>query len=499
MNSTLLERVNDLYISNAEKYTQLIKHSRKTTNAAYTYPPQFTQLNEANRAIEQMKHLVFSQNELIQVMAALTQANQWHVVGELYFLQDDFGTAAEYYNRSKKCIDEVLQLNLTILESNMHRIREDLALYAKFFMIEELEAQALKLTQSNQVEASILLHMQEIELTQEAIDAVGERQTELREKFLGHIWYAKHNQLKCMAAVAQREGRFALSEKYLMEADEANQKSVELNPQWKEYDSKLRTKHLMSGQNEDLDPVAYLNQIYSGDLDVGSRELLSFYAELYAQLDVNNYLEFGGGPTIYSLISVAEIVDSIHFTDFNPNCLIEIKKWISKDVNSFDWSKFTRHALDCEQSVRQSSNLMNSIRAREDTVREKVKYITLCDAFADDPLMGYSKGPYDIVANNFCLEGITSDKTTWIELNRKLLKLVNANGYYVSVSLLNATHWSVESHRFPSVTLTASDILSCYSDLGLRVIKSRVVPLEGRSGYDSFIMICGQKLNAPSS
>ena len=52
-----------------------------------------------------------------------------------------------------------------------------------------------------------------------------------------------------------------------------------------------------------FDPLAYLNQ-YSGDGGAENRALLQFLVEAYRDLPPGGLkLEFGGGPTIYPLIS----------------------------------------------------------------------------------------------------------------------------------------------------------------------------------------------------
>ncbi len=93
-------------------------------------------------------------------------------------------------------------------------------------------------------------------------------------------------------------------------------------------------------------PRDYLAQFYEGDVNPGNRALLRFYARIYEDLAGRSFLEFSGGPTIYSLITAARTASWIHFCDYNDECLNEVNKWLMEDDSAFDWSHFTRYALE---------------------------------------------------------------------------------------------------------------------------------------------------------
>ncbi len=237
-------------------------------------------------------------------------------------------------------------------------------------------------------------------------------------------------------------------------------------------------------------PRAYLTQYYR-DVDPGNQALLRFYARAYEDLEGRSFLEFGGGPTIYSIITAARTASSIHFCDYNADSLNEVKNWLKGDSSAFDWSHFTRFALECETGERPSEE---DTRERERLIRQRVRKISRCDIFADDPLLGSSLGPYGVVAHTFVLDDLTQDKSEWGHLNRKLANLVEDGGMFVTVSLLNASYWTVQNTRYPAVTLTPDDITRMYSELGFRITYSVVEELEGKIGYDGFVMACGQRL-----
>jgi hypothetical protein len=244
-------------------------------------------------------------------------------------------------------------------------------------------------------------------------------------------------------------------------------------------------------EQDKLFPQAYLAQFYEGDVDPGNQALLRFYATVYADLAGRSLLEFGGGPTIYSLITAARTSGWIHFCDYNDECLHEVDLWLHNDKAAFDWHHFIDYALQCEKGCPESQS-EEDIQARASLLRQRIRILSHCDVFADDPLPGCSLGPYGVVANTFCLDSIVEDKTQWVHLNRKLAELVDNNGLYVTVSLLNASHWTTGGMRHPAVTLTPEDVITLYADLGFRLTHCEVVEhLAGKIGYDGFIMACG--------
>ena len=242
-----------------------------------------------------------------------------------------------------------------------------------------------------------------------------------------------------------------------------------------------------------FNPRVYLTQFYEGEVDTGNRALLHFYAKVYEDLGGRSLLEFGGGPTIYSIITAARTASWIHFCDYNTECLCEINKWLTKDSSAFDWSHFTDYALYCENGSKERPS-EEDIQARHRLIRQRIHKTSRCDIFADDPLLGLSTGLYGVVANTFCLDSIIHDKREWLLLNRKLTNLVDKDGFFIMVCLLNASYWSIESARYPAVALTLADVTSMYSELGFSITYSDVIDgLEGKIGYSGFIMACGKR------
>jgi hypothetical protein len=240
-----------------------------------------------------------------------------------------------------------------------------------------------------------------------------------------------------------------------------------------------------------IKPRAYLAQFYQRDLDLGDKALLHFYAQVYKDLQGRSFLEFGGGPTIYSLITAARTASCIHFTDYSNECMSEVSKWLIEDRSAFDWTEYTSYALYCENGSTMRPSQIDILN-RHNLIRQRIRVITRCDASAVDPLLGSFLGPYGVVANSFCLDALTKDRDVWFRLNQKIANLVEKDGFFVTVYLLNATYWTFQGIKRPAITLTLTDVIDMYSSIGLGITHKETVQLN-RKGYDGFIMVCGQK------
>src|SRR5579875_3915634 len=86
--------------------------------------------------------------------------------------------------------------------------------------------------------------------------------------------------------------------------------------------------HIERTFNGSFHPRGYLNEYYAV-VDQENDMLLNFYAALYkTTLPHSVMLDFGGGPTIYALISAARSVGEIYVCDYLEANLHEINRWI---------------------------------------------------------------------------------------------------------------------------------------------------------------------------
>ncbi|KAL1763605.1 indolethylamine N-methyltransferase, partial [Sigmodon hispidus] len=59
-------------------------------------------------------------------------------------------------------------------------------------------------------------------------------------------------------------------------------------------------------------------------------------------------IDIGSGPTIYQLLSACEAFQEIILTDYTPQNLQELQKWLKKEPGAYDWSSIVQHVCELE-------------------------------------------------------------------------------------------------------------------------------------------------------
>ena len=65
-------------------------------------------------------------------------------------------------------------------------------------------------------------------------------------------------------------------------------------------------------------------------------------------LEEKRLLDIGTGPVIFTAISPSRRVREITLSDYIPDCLDELTKWLNNEEGAFDWSYWTQHAASLE-------------------------------------------------------------------------------------------------------------------------------------------------------
>lgn len=129
----------------------------------------------------------------------------------------------------------------------------------------------------------------------------------------------------------------------------------------------------------------YLKTYYSdSEPTIDEKYVLEFCVQQFKRLQVGcTVLELGCGPTIHHALPVAPYVDGIHFADYLQGCLNEISSWKNNAPQSHDWRVFTKFVLELEGK----DNDEQSIRKREESLRNKIASIERCDVRQPESLL----------------------------------------------------------------------------------------------------------------
>ena len=239
-----------------------------------------------------------------------------------------------------------------------------------------------------------------------------------------------------------------------------------------------------------FNPKAYLMEYYY-HLGEENKELLHFHDDVYSRIFNETkracILEFGGGPTIYQLISAAKYPVSIDFSDYLDVNLDELKVWLHDRPGNFPWNSFIQYVLEREG---ENSDL-HSIERRAQLIRSKVKQLLHCDARETDPLGPAYRSWYDIVSANFVLESVAEELDEWDRLLDHLLSLVKPPGYLVMSVVIGSERYRVGEHYYPVTPLTPEIVITKLKEKNLSIVLTHSVDAEHRDeqGYEGIFMV----------
>lgn len=250
---------------------------------------------------------------------------------------------------------------------------------------------------------------------------------------------------------------------------------------------------------ESFDPQHYLKHYYS-KIGPENFALLEFFVKAFKDVKNNPILlEFGGGPTIYQLISAAPKVRAIHFADYLNKNLNEVKLWNSDPREAFNWDKFFKTALLLEGNKIVTEE---QITLRKNLVKKKITKFLHCDAFKKNPIDKKYRNYYEIININFVTESITDKKETWETLIANICSMLKEEGILIMTAIKGAEYYHVGKRTFPATSIEEEDIIKVLTKLKFEETSffSYSIPAEvgdeelaGYTGYKGIIFLKAKK------
>ncbi len=254
-----------------------------------------------------------------------------------------------------------------------------------------------------------------------------------------------------------------------------------------------RADEQLDGQIRDysaFDPKAYIQEYYSL-LGSENEFLLRFHHEVYSKLPPGGrLLEFGGGPTIYQILSAARSMKEIVFAEYLDCNRKELVKWLFGSADAVDWNAYLDYVSMLE-------NIEVKAESREQLtkrVASRLTQIVECDAYMPNILSPRRFQPFDVVSSSFCLECITGDESQFVNFMLKLSACLRVDGTLVLALLKNASSYKVGNKLFPVFPLTEPYIAALLKTLNFGEIDMRTAPAEADQGYEGLIALTAKKM-----
>jgi hypothetical protein len=241
-------------------------------------------------------------------------------------------------------------------------------------------------------------------------------------------------------------------------------------------------------------PRDYLTQFYSR-LEGENERLLAFHATVHQVVPAGGtMLEFGGGPTVYQLISAAARHADIHFADYVPGNLGEVRAWLKSEPGAFNWRPFIACALEHEGI----DVTEDAIDEREEMMRQRITRLLPGNAFEVEPLG--RPASYVIVGVNFVLEGITDTPQEWERTMQNVINLVAPGGYLINTVVTGARYWWHGQRRYSLASVDSQTICETLQRLGLQILRLETAEADitdeespDYQGYNGMAMVVARR------
>jgi len=235
----------------------------------------------------------------------------------------------------------------------------------------------------------------------------------------------------------------------------------------------------------EFSPQDYLNEYYT-EVSDENESLLQFFYDTYSKLEpVDSMLEVGGGPTIYQIISASRVAKHIDFSEYLPANLAMVRAWLDQKPGSFNWDIYFKRVLEIEGRPASREN----IDALAGTVRGAVRRLTQYDVFREPPLVE-GEPLYDIIASNFCIEGIQTDRQVFERQFGRMTSYLRPGGLLALCMVKNATYYRVGKRRFPVVPVNETIMENVLKNAGLTLTHIQSIKaVDPDQGYEGMLMI----------
>nr|XP_008120809.1 PREDICTED: nicotinamide N-methyltransferase-like [Anolis carolinensis] len=197
-------------------------------------------------------------------------------------------------------------------------------------------------------------------------------------------------------------------------------------------------------------------------------------------------IDIGSGPSIYQLLSACESFREIIVTDFLEQNRVEIRKWLEKDPEAFDWTSMVKYTCQMEGD-------REKWMEKEEKLRRTIKQVLPCDVTLANPLDPLVLQPVDCVFSSYCLESACNDVPTYRSAVKNVGSLVKPGGHLIFAVILEETYYMVGPHKFNCLYLTPEIVTDAVKGAGFEVLWSQALgftfPLAICDAKDTFFIV----------
>jgi len=224
----------------------------------------------------------------------------------------------------------------------------------------------------------------------------------------------------------------------------------------------------------DFDPRQYLTDFYStleGDFEEGEslnfrlKTIIEFSGKLPNKIE--RALDFGCGPLVEGLMSVAEKIQSAVLSDYVSENLKEIEKWMANTDDCFSVRPFSGVHAEATGSTPEKI---------EAALRSSFKGTMSCDILAEEILPLNKGNLFDYIFTALCIESCCTTKADYDNGIKKLSKLLTPGGFAIQYCVLHQTEYELRNVKRSVLPITFEDAKDAWVKAGCVIVESRYFP-----------------------
>ncbi|XP_033728542.1 nicotinamide N-methyltransferase-like isoform X1 [Pecten maximus] len=185
-------------------------------------------------------------------------------------------------------------------------------------------------------------------------------------------------------------------------------------------------------------------------------------------------LDVGTGPTIHTLITAYNHVDEIYLSDYLPQNLQYLEKWLEGEINQP--TKLIDYVMSLEKRTM-------TARQRETEIRSKVKGILPVDVTKSKPLGDtYNDTQFDIIISSYCIETAVFTVEEYGKCLENVASLLKKGGYLILFVCLNGDNYQIGEYKYRALSITREELQSTMRQVGFDIVAAEEV---AESEYDA--------------
>ena len=197
-------------------------------------------------------------------------------------------------------------------------------------------------------------------------------------------------------------------------------------------------------------------------------------------------LELGAGPSLQLVLASTAFFSNVVVSDFEDSCVQEVKLWVNKSPNAFNWKPIVKYVLtNCEGKTESEADSF-AVMQREEEARRNVSAVVHCDVTQEN--LGLDRavmpvGGFDVITASASLAAAVKNQEDFVQALRNARGALKEGGYLCALIAGKCTYYNItadSSEKWPTCYITQQDARDAIRDAGLYLEEFEIIdPVPG--------------------